>query len=413
MNLVAASSIRVGLQTLRFNPLRTVLSTLGVIMGVASLVAVLSIGDGFEAFAREQIAQTTDLQTITLLPTTSETIDGLRIPRASYPIFTLADADTVALQLAGRAATSIVVMGSAIVGTVNAAKPRAASVIATVPAAEERLRLDLSSGRFFTEAELRAEAPVAVVTSALAAASGAAAVGDSVVLQGRRLAVVGIVRPPARAETEQLTAYVPFTVADWAIAPSAAPRAPMLVVRATDVRNVQAVRAELERWAARRMGSEWKESATLSASEGLRLDQAQQGILIFKMVMGAFAGISLIVGGIGIMNVLLAAVSERTREIGIRKAIGARQRDILIQFLAESVAITGVGSVIGAALGLAGAFVVTAAVRSMSQAQMYAGFSWGTVLVAALISIATGLVFGSYPALRASRLSPIDAIRHD
>ena len=145
----------------------------------------------------------------------------------------------------------------------------------------------------------------------------------------------------------------------------------------------------------------------------MRIDQARQGILIFKMVMGAFAGISLIVGGIGIMNVLLAGVTERTREIGIRKAIGARQRDILLQFLSESVAISGLGSVLGVALGLAGAFTATAIIRSTADAPLHAAFTWGTVAVAALVSVLVGLAFGTYPALRAARLSPIEAIRHE
>ncbi|HEU4698493.1 MAG TPA: FtsX-like permease family protein, partial [Gemmatimonadales bacterium] len=143
------------------------------------------------------------------------------------------------------------------------------------------------------------------------------------------------------------------------------------------------------------------------------LEQAQQGILVFKLVMGAFAAIALLVGGIGIMNVLVASVIERTREIGIRKATGARHRDILVQFLSEAVAISGVGAVLGAAAGLAGAFTAAAVIRHVSQARLYAAFTWGTLLVAATASVLVGLGAGMYPALRAARLSPIDAIRHE
>jgi putative ABC transport system permease protein len=129
--------------------------------------------------------------------------------------------------------------------------------------------------------------------------------------------------------------------------------------------------------------------------------------------MGAITGISLLVGGIGIMNVLLASVAERTREIGIRKATGARPRDVLIQFLAESVTITGVGSLIGISLGLAAAFVITSIIRAQTRAILFAAFTWGTVAVAVGAAVVVGLTFGMYPALRASRLSPIDAIRHE
>ena len=113
------------------------------------------------------------------------------------------------------------------------------------------------------------------------------------------------------------------------------------------------------------------------------------------------------------MNVLLASVAERTREIGVRKTTGARRRDILWQFLAESVAITGTGSLLGIALGLAGAFGVTAIMRARTEATVYAAFTWGTVLVAVGAAVAVGITFGMYPALRAARLSPIDAIRHE
>src|SRR5690606_24911352 len=143
------------------------------------------------------------------------------------------------------------------------------------------------------------------------------------------------------------------------------------------------------------------------------LAQLEQGMLVFKLAMGAFASISLIVGGIGIMNVLLAAVAERTREIGIRKATGARHRDILIQFLAESVAITSVGSAIGVVVGLTGAMLITWIMRSQTEAMIYAAVTWQTMAVCAFIAVAIGVVFGMVPALRAARLSPIDAIRHE
>ena len=108
-----AASFRVGVQTLRFNPLRTALSTLGVVIGVASLVAVLAVGDGAESFAREQIATTTDLQTLIVSPNTGETIDGVRIPRASYPVFTLADVDALAARVGSLATVTATVTGSA------------------------------------------------------------------------------------------------------------------------------------------------------------------------------------------------------------------------------------------------------------------------------------------------------------
>lgn len=130
--------------------------------------------------------------------------------------------------------------------------------------------------------------------------------------------------------------------------------------------------------------------------------------------MGAVTCISLLVGGIGIMNVMLASVSERTREIGIRKAVGARRADVRSQFLAESVAISGFGSAIGVALGLAASFGITAVMRArVSGMEIHASVSWSTILVAVASAAIVGLVFGTYPARRAARLDPIDAIRHE
>jgi len=113
------------------------------------------------------------------------------------------------------------------------------------------------------------------------------------------------------------------------------------------------------------------------------------------------------------MNVLLASVTERTREIGVRKAVGARRHDIMLQFLAESIAIAGVGSLLGVMLGMAGAFASTAIIRMASEAPLQAAFTWSTMLVAVGAAVLVGLVFGTYPARSAARLSVIEAIRHE
>lgn len=420
-NSIATSSLRIALQTLRANPLRTVLSTLGVVMGVASLVAVLAIGDGVEEFARTQLQRTTDLQTITVSPVTYELIDHVRVPRSGYPTFTLRDSDSLAAVLKGGATVSIVATGNALVSLASGSTPRAAAITATVPAAAERLRLDFAAGRLMNDAELRSGARVVVLSHGLAtalaradtASTGAPGTltGDTIQLQAHPYRVIGVLAAEKGME-ERLTAIVPFTVAADATIPSSEASQPMLLVRAAKVESVDSVRAHTERWLSSRYGA-WDGKVKVRTEAASRLKQASQGILLFKLAMGSFAAISLIVGGIGIMNVLLASVLERTREIGVRKAIGARQRDILLQFLAESVAISGVGSVVGVLAGLAGAFGVTALMRARTEAVIFAAFTWPTLLVATAIAIAIGLAFGTYPALRAARLSPIEAIRHE
>ena len=420
-NSIAASSLRIGLQTLRSNPLRTILSTLGVVMGVASLVAVLAIGDGVEAFTRSQLQRTTDLQTVTVTPIAYDLIDRVRVPRSGYPVFTLDDADSLAAQLDGSASVSIVARGSGLVARTRGSRPRAASVVATVPAAGERLRLTFAAGRFVSDADVRTGSRVVVLSRGLAAALAqpdssagtprAVLPGDTVQVQGHPFRVIGLLAAE-KGQEKELGAIVPFSVPAEATIPSTEVNPPLLLVRAAQVEGVDTVRARTERWLTTRYG-EWREKVKVQTEAASRLQQARQGILIFKLAMGSFAAISLIVGGIGIMNVLLASVLERTREIGVRKAIGARSRDILLQFLAESVAISGVGSVLGVAAGLAGAFAVTAIMRARTEAIIFAAFTWPTLVVAAVIAVAIGLASGTYPALRAARLSPIDAMRHE
>jgi putative ABC transport system permease protein len=148
------------------------------------------------------------------------------------------------------------------------------------------------------------------------------------------------------------------------------------------------------------------------AATGLqRLRDVAQGFLLFKLLMGAFTAVALLVGGIGIMNVLLASVLERTREIGVRRAVGARRRDIVAQFLAESIAIAGTGSLLGLALGLGAAFAFTAVMRARTEALIYAAVTPQTIAASLAAAMVTGVLFGLYPAFRASRLPPVDAIR--
>jgi putative ABC transport system permease protein len=409
-----STALQIGAEALSANPLRTLLSTLGVIVGVASLVAVLSLGDGMQQAARSQLQTLTDVQTVSVVPRTEIQVDGEWEPVRNYPVFTPDDAIDAQAQT-GAIGVSLFTRASMVIAVPQTAKRRTAQVSAVLPRADEFHRLTLAYGRFLTDAEAQRGAAVVVLNDVLARqlADGrdiATMIDASVRVHGTDMTVIGVLAPVTGDKSH--TAFIPFAAARRVFPQAEQPRPATMLLRAGTVESTEQLRSRTVDWAARRYTKPLDRLDIFTQKK--RVEQAEQGILIFKLFMASLTGISLLVGGIGIMNVMLASVSERTREIGIRKAIGARKRDVLWQFLAESVAISGAGSAVGVVLGLAGAFGVTALIRLRANAPFFqAGVSVSTIMTAVLSALIVGLVFGTYPALRASRMSPIDAIRHE
>jgi len=410
------ASLSIALGTLRTNPLRTALSTLGIVIGAAALVAVLTLGDGMERFGRQQLATTTDLQSVVLEPRTAQIIDNQAYPLDDYLVLSRVEADGILAGIPQATAAFLTLSGTAPITMPAGAAPESVSVLATLPTQAAALHLTFEAGRYFTAEEAAAGTPVVVLSQGLAARLGdgdaTRAPGRQVEIRGQRFTVVGVLAGAGAGADRTPVVFVPIELATAVLAPTPRPRAPSLVLQAVSVEEVGAVREGVQRWLAARYGAAWETRARVHTNMQ-RVRQAEQAILVFKLFLGAITGISLLVGGIGIMNILLASVTERTREIGVRKAVGARRSDLLAQFLLESVTIAGTGAVVGALLGLVGAFGVTAYIRSQVNAPVYAAFSWGTLLVAAGAAVAVGMVFGIYPALRAARLSPVEAIRHE
>lgn len=402
-------SLRAAFDNLGANPLRTLLSTLGVVIGVASLVAILALSDGLERFGREQISRTTDLHSIVVQPRQYDVENGVRVRRTDVPRVEPSAAASLRERLADSADVALFVLGSGRASMPGDTAAHIVLVAATGPEAASQLQEGLAAGRYLTAEDAATDARVVVVSRGVAAWYGAAPAslpGRTLELDGVAYEIIGV---DARegGSTEQL--QVPLG-AEARAELEARGLVAGLAIRAHRIEDVEAVRATTESWLAARYGDAGR--FTVQSRKAMAA-QARQGMLVFKLVMGAIAGISLLVGGIGIMNILLAGVIERTREIGIRKAAGARQRHVLLQFLAEAVVISAAGSVMGIILGLAGAFSITAGIRHFTDAPIHAAFTWESVAVAAGAALLVGLVFGTYPAKRAARLSPIEAIRHE
>ena len=407
-------SARVGADSLRSNPTRTTLSTTGVIIGVAALVAAFSITDGVDLWARALIARESSVQDVSITPRTSTVVAGRAIPISGYPVFTAEDAERAKAEVPGVAQYALTLTGSAPVEYLD----RRATALLTLSTASlaDFTTLEVLGGRFFTPSEVTHSAQVIVLGHRLAEelAGGRDAlwlIGRPIKVSGRRREVVGVLAPPAIGPEPDLAAFAPIRGGESLLEPTRDPKVPTLRLKAYSIEAVEALRTQVLNWLAEQYGTRVEK---LNVEVGTqRLENTRQAMLLTKLLLGLLAGLILAVGGIGIMNVLLAAVAERTREIGIRKAVGARRADIQTQFLVESVTVTGAGSIIGFVVGIILAQAGTAVFRLWAHAPIYPVMHLYTGLLAAGSAITVGLVFGTYPAHRAAELAPVDAIARE
>ena len=413
--------VRLGVKNLMLHKLRSLLTMLGLVFGVGSVVAMLAIGEGASAAAIEQIRR---LGSHNVILRAAKPVDD---PGASardnwLSVYGLlyADADRIAETIP----TVVRMVPVKCIEERGRLRARMMDLrlIGTTEAWFELVDRPVLAGRVLRREDLRRSAPVAVLTEygARRLLATEHALGETLTIGEHAYEIVGIVRSEDAGESAMQTpdaqtdAYVPLTTArerygDVFVKSSQGARIReqvelhQILVSVDEEEHVEATAAALERVLA---AYHRKKDYTVSVPLAL-LRQAQATRRTFSIVLGAIAGISLLVGGIGIMNIMLATVTERTREIGIRRAIGARRSQIVMQFLIESLVLSALGGLIGLGLGLLIPALVTA----------FAGMptivtAW-SLLLSFGISVAVGMVFGIYPALRASRLDPIVALRHE
>ena len=403
-------SVREALAHFRSNLFHTLLSVLGVVIGVAALVGILSMIDGLEQYAHEQISETTSLEVLTVGPIAYKKVGEVRVAKDSFPNFEYQhyqyfreklDDDVLMMMSLRRNQIAQLANDTAEVGVIVN--------YTTIPYTLKPPQL--AFGENLEEKDL-ATANKTVINFAFAESLAKeeaveSVIGKSIIVEGKSFEVVGI---DEKKEKQPPLAWIPMSSLDssyWQENKAALP----LSFKAPSVEEIDDLQDTIKGHLAQLFPGQEKEFQFVK-DEG-RLAQVDQGFMLFRLIMGFIVGISVLVGGIGVMNVLLISVTERTSEIGLRKAMGAKKRDIIVQFLAESTTISIIGCLMGLLLGVLGTLAFVPIIKAVTEAPFQAAFTANTMIVISLVAVVIGIVFGTYPAIRASRLDPVEAIRRE
>ncbi len=407
MNVLA--NIRVAIRALAVNKLRSVLTMLGIIIGVAAVVALMSIGNGATASITEQI-EGIGSNMVTVFPGQFER-GGHRIQAK------LTHSDYQALAQGVDKVSVIAPVFQRFSQLTYGGNSMDVEVRATVDTYQQVRVMELSNGRFISRGEDSSRARVVVLGSQTATDlfAGLSPIGRRIRIDGVFFQVIGVLESKGGGGfgSEDELAIIPletgYTRLFGSRAISQGERVLSLVsMSAATPEDVEWVMVQIERIMRQRHGLKLSDELDFTVfSQNAFLEAFDEITATLTIFLGAIAGISLLVGGIGIMNIMLVSVTERTREIGLRKAMGARRSTILFQFLIETIVLSLIGGVTGIALGWGIAYGVSAA--DLVQADVRAN----TIMMAFFFAAFVGIFFGIYPASRAARLSPIEALRYE
>ncbi len=405
-----AQSFIEALQSLAANKMRSGLTILGIVIGVAAVIAMVSIGRGAENTITGSI-QGIGTNLLFVFRGGSEDV------RNPKPI-TLGDADAIADPFLAPSVAGVapVLQGN---GKVSFAGESATTQISGVTPSYESVRnYDIAEGEFIREEHLLGQASVVLMGTDVADklfGRTAGLVGETMRVEGQPFRVIGVLESKGGSgfsnEDDQI--LVPFTTAQSRLLRrQTRDRVDLLLVQAVSASAVPQAAEEIAQILRSRHRTEIGADDFTILTQQDFLDTAQTITSVLTIFLGGIAAISLLVGGIGIMNIMLVSVTERTREIGLRKALGARKRDILIQFLTESSVLSLIGGLIGIGLGWTISFIV-GRIAAANNADITPAIGIDTILIATLFSTAVGLFFGLYPANRAASLEPVEALRYE
>jgi putative ABC transport system permease protein len=404
----AAETLRIAFGGIAAHKLRSGLTILGMTIGVAAVIILVAVGNGSKKAVQAGIDA---LGTNVLLVQPQLGPGGPGGVRAGGG-FTLTQKDAEALQNGFNApdvkSASPVVTASSVTLVSGATSYQPSTFVGTTPSYAGARDYQIADGRMFTSADVTKHARVAVIgpTVAKNLFAGQSPIGQSILVNGTSFQVIGVTQSKGTNGTQDQDDVVlaPITAVQDSLAGYGSLSS--ITVQAVSSAKLDAAQAEVQAILTSR------HHVTDPASPGFQvLNQgsvravSDQSTSVFTTLLGAVAAISLLVGGIGVMNIMLVTVTERTREIGIRKAIGARRADILKQFLTEAVLVSLLGGLVGVAVGVIGSqFTIAGVAPSIALYSVFLAFG---------AAVLAGLFFGTYPAGRASALKPIDALRFE
>ncbi len=391
-----AEAWRVAVTALHANRLRSALTMLGVVIGVAAVVVITAIGTGA---TREVEAQVEGLGSNLVIIVPGQLELGSAPTKSRLQ---LQDADRIGRALGQPDGVAVSVASGE---TVRAGgRSTFATVNGTNPAVPEVFVRPVARGEYFSQSDVDTRRRVVVLGPLVADElfPGEDPLGRQVTVGGVRFRVVGVfgsVGPSGFGGGRDAEVHVPVTAAQRLFGDD---RVDALALKAGSTDEIDGVR----RTALAVLADRYPDEEFSAVTQDEILGTVGRILGLLTVVLGAIAGISLLVGGVGVSNIMLVSVRERTREIGLRKAVGARQRDVLLQFLLEAVLLTSIGGVLGIAIGIGAALGAAALVE-----QLPAVITWWSPLLAFSVSAAVGLFFGVVPARRAGRLDPVTALR--
>ena len=397
-------SFRMAIKTLIANKLRSSLTMLGIVIGNASVIAMVGIGQGAQRLAAEQF-ESLGPNVLFVAPGTGNRNRTFEVPKT----LVLADAEAIATQVPTVDKVSAQINTNKLITYRN--RNKTSVVIGTTQNFLPVRSFDVERGRFIDELDLQRSNQVVVLGPDVVENlfAGADPIGQQIRIQNLSFQVIGVMKAKGSflGSNQDDALYIPLTTAANRLVGRTSPYGLQVTFISVSAKNQQAMEAakfQIENLLRLRHKITGDDDFVVNSQEDiLTIANTITGAL--TLMLAAIAGISLFVGGIGVMNIMLVSVTERTQEIGLRKAIGAREKDILLQFLIEAVILSAAGGVIGTLVGVSGIVLIS------TLTSFQAAVSPVAIIVAVSVSGGIGLFFGVVPAKRAAKLDPIEALR--